>query len=82
MKDKISNQLNTEIKLLSTHPSEIIFRFAEAQNKKVAIQPQVDYTLKDNIFKSNYSKSGQHHRQRSRPPYSTPCNMSGQLSGK
>jgi YbbR domain-containing protein len=46
MKDKISNQLNTEIKLLSTHPSEIIFRFAEAQNKKVAIQPQVDYTLK------------------------------------
>lgn len=46
VKERIGNQLNAEIKLLNTHPSEITFRFADAQSKKVAIRPEVDYTLK------------------------------------
>lgn len=46
IKDKISSQLNTEIHLQSVTPEEIVLKFAQAERKKVAIHPVVDYTLK------------------------------------
>lgn len=46
IKDKISNQISSEIKLQNVRPEEIVFKFADAQHKKVAVLPQVDYTLK------------------------------------
>lgn len=46
IKDKISNQLNTEIKLLDISPTTIEFKFAQSITKMVAIRPVVNYTLK------------------------------------
>lgn len=46
IKDKISNQLNTEIKLLDITPATIDFKFAQSVEKMVAIRPVVHYTLK------------------------------------
>ena len=46
IKDKISSQLSTEIKLQSVFPEKIEFKFARSVSKKVAIQPSVEYTLK------------------------------------
>lgn len=46
IKEKISSQLNSEIKLLSVKPESIEFRFSQAANRKVPICPSVHYTLK------------------------------------
>lgn len=46
IKDKISSQLSPYIKLSHVYPEEIIFRFAVAQHKKIAVHPMLDYTLK------------------------------------
>lgn len=46
IKDKIGNQLNTEIKLLDITPATIEFKFAQSVEKKVAVRPVVNYTLK------------------------------------
>lgn len=46
IKDKISNQLNSDIKLLSIHPDKIDFRFSPSVTKKVAVYPVVRYSLK------------------------------------
>lgn len=46
IKDKISNQLNTEIKLQDITPSSIEFKFARSVEKKVAVRPVVNYTIK------------------------------------
>lgn len=46
IKDKISSQLNTEIKLLDITPATIEFKFAQSVEKMVAIRPVVSYTLK------------------------------------
>lgn len=46
IKDKISNQLNTDIKLLDITPVTIEFKFAPSVSKKIAIRPSVVYTLK------------------------------------
>lgn len=46
IKDKIGSQLSTDIKLVNVYPEEIVFKFAAAVHKKVAIRPTLDYTLK------------------------------------
>lgn len=46
LKDKISAQLSNEVKLLNVYPEEINFRLATASHKKVAILPDLQYTLK------------------------------------
>lgn len=46
IKDKIASQINPDIKLLNIYPEEIIFKFAVAKHKKIAIRPVLDYTLK------------------------------------
>lgn len=46
IKDKISNQLNTDIKLLDITPATIEFKFAQSVNRNIAIRPTVEYTLK------------------------------------
>lgn len=46
IKDKISSQLSPDMKLLNVYPDEIVFKFATARHKKVAIRPSLDYTLK------------------------------------
>ena len=46
LKDKITAQINPNIKLLSIYPESIDFKFAKAKQKKVAIQPHLNYTLK------------------------------------
>ena len=46
IKEKISNQLNPEIKLQDITPAIIHFKFAQSVSKKVAIRPIVEYTLK------------------------------------
>lgn len=46
IKDKIGSQLSNDIKLLNIVPEEILFRFANARSKKIAIRPVIDYTLK------------------------------------
>lgn len=46
IKDKIGNQLSSGIKLLNIYPEEIVFRFADAQQKKIAVHPVLDYSLK------------------------------------
>ena len=46
IKDKISNQLNTEIKLLDITPATIEFKFAQSVEKMIAVRPVVNYTLK------------------------------------
>lgn len=45
IKDKISNQLSSDIKLQSIKPEKINFRFSRASVKKVAVQPVVHYTV-------------------------------------
>ncbi len=46
LEDKIAGQLGNEIKLLNIYPEKITFKFATAQQKKVAIHPIIDHTLK------------------------------------
>lgn len=46
IKDKIGNQISSDIKLLNVYPEEIVFRFADAQHKKIAVRPDLDYSLK------------------------------------
>jgi len=46
IKDKIENQLSPDIKLLNVYPEEILFKFAVAKHKKVAVKPALNYTLK------------------------------------
>lgn len=46
IKDKISTQLNPDIKLQDITPAVIEFKFAQSVNKKIAICPTVEYTLK------------------------------------
>lgn len=53
IKDKISNQLNADIKLLNIMPETIDFRFAHSVSKKIAILPQVNYTLKRQYILKN-----------------------------
>lgn len=53
IKDKISNQLSSDIKLLDIEPEEINFRFSEAESKLVAIKPEVKYTLKPQYILRN-----------------------------
>lgn len=45
IKDKIVNQLSSDIKLQNIKPEEINFRFSKSAVKKVPVQPVVDYTL-------------------------------------
>lgn len=46
IKDKISSQLSNDIKLNSISPEEIIFKFATIKSKKIALRPDIDYSLK------------------------------------
>lgn len=46
IKDKISTQLSADIKLLNVFPEEILFKFATAKYKKMAVRPEINYTLK------------------------------------
>lgn len=46
IKDKISTQLNPDIKLQDITPAVIEFKFARSVNRKIAIRPTVAYTLK------------------------------------
>lgn len=57
IKDKIGSQLSSGIKLLSVNPEEIIFRFADARQKKVAVKPDVRYTLKRQYILNRISAS-------------------------
>lgn len=46
IKEKISNQLSADIKLLNIIPETMSFKFAASASKKIAIHPMADYTLK------------------------------------
>ena len=46
IKDKINNQLGKEIEVVGVIPEQIIFKFARAETKKIAIRPVLEYTLK------------------------------------
>lgn len=46
IKEKLGNQINPDIKLVSIYPEKITFRFAPAQKKRVPIYPMLDYKLK------------------------------------
>ena len=46
IKDKINNQLNSDIKLLNIKPEEIYFKFSPAVSKVIPVKPMVDYSLK------------------------------------
>jgi len=46
LKDKISNQLSQDIKLQSINPEKIIFRLARSIDRKIAVVPDLRYTLK------------------------------------
>lgn len=53
IKDKISNQLNSDIKLLDIKPQEIDFKFSYAVSRKVPVHPIVDYKLKKQYILKN-----------------------------
>ncbi len=46
IKDRINNQLNSDIKLLNIKPEEIYFKFSHAVTKMIPVKPVVDYSLK------------------------------------
>lgn len=46
IKDRINNQLNSDIKLLNIKPEEIYFKFSHAVTKMIPVKPLVDYSLK------------------------------------
>lgn len=46
IKDRINNQLNSDIKLLNIKPEEIYFKFSHAVTKMIPVKPIVDYSLK------------------------------------
>lgn len=46
LKEKINSQLSSEVKLLNVLPAEITFRLAAASRKKIAVRPDLHYTLK------------------------------------
>lgn len=45
IKDRIGSQLSSKIKLLNISPEIIHFRFAPSVYKKIAVRPQVEYSL-------------------------------------
>lgn len=53
IKDKITNQLNSDIKLLDIKPQEIDFKFSYAVSRKVPVHPIVDYKLKKQYILKN-----------------------------
>lgn len=53
LKDKLSSQLNSDIKILSVKPEEIDFKFSYSKTKKIAIKPVVDYSLKKQYILKN-----------------------------
>lgn len=46
IRDRIASQINSEIKLLNIKPEEIIFHFSPSTTRKIAVQANIDYTLK------------------------------------
>ncbi len=46
IRDRIASQISSEIKLLNIKPEEIVFRFSPSTTRKIAVQANVDYTLK------------------------------------
>ena len=46
IKDRINNQLNSDINLLNIKPEEIYFKFSHAVTKMIPVKPVVDYSLK------------------------------------
>ncbi|MEG2340094.1 MAG: YbbR-like domain-containing protein [Odoribacter sp.] len=55
IKEKLSDQLSSDVKLLNIYPEEILFKFAYSKSKKVAIRPVVNYTLKRQYILSKMS---------------------------
>ncbi len=53
IKDKIGSQLSSDIKLVNIYPEEIIFKFATSKCKKIAIHPDLIYTLKRQYILNN-----------------------------
>lgn len=53
IRDRISNQLNSDIKLLNIQPEEIEFRFSKAVTRRIAVRPVVQYTLKQQYILKN-----------------------------
>lgn len=46
IKEKIASQISSDIQIINIYPENIVFRFAPSSQKKVAIQPDLSYTLK------------------------------------
>lgn len=46
IKDKLNNQLSSDIKLLDIKPREINFKFSHAESRKIPVVPVVAYDLK------------------------------------
>lgn len=46
IKDKLNNQLSSDIKLLDIKPREIHFKFSHAESRKIPVVPVVAYNLK------------------------------------
>lgn len=46
IKDRIAGQISPDIKLLSIYPEKLVFQFAATKEKKIAVRPMLDYTLK------------------------------------
>ena len=46
IKERIASQLNPDMKLISIYPEKLTFQFAATKEKKIAILPTVNYTLK------------------------------------
>lgn len=53
IKERISTQLNSDIKLLSIKPETITFKFSKFESKKVPVIPQVNYSLKRQYMLKN-----------------------------
>lgn len=46
IKERISDQVSPDITLINIYPEEILFRFAKAKSKRIAVRPIVSYELK------------------------------------
>lgn len=53
IKERISAQLNSDIKLLNIKPETITFKFSRFESKRVAVIPQVSYSLKRQYMLKN-----------------------------
>ena len=53
IKERISAQLNSDIKLINIKPETITFQFSQFGSKKVPVIPRVDYTLKRQYMLKN-----------------------------